>query len=107
MLSLISVPPRSLAPAARSIWASLGPSLTHEHWMLRTVAPSMSRASACTRTTSAPVAPARTSRTRWRRYIGASWWMSDRGTNSVKPPVSFWTSRRSAMCRTQWAGVST
>ena len=49
------------------------------------------------RITSAPVAPGRTSGTRRLEYIGASLWMSDSGTNSVKPPVSFWMSRSSAM----------
>src|SRR3546814_4419462 len=43
MLSLMSVPPTSFAPAVRSNWASLGPSLTQDDWMLRNVAPSMSR----------------------------------------------------------------
>src|SRR5206468_5265641 len=84
-----------------------GPSLTQEDWMLRNVAPSMSRASACILTTSAPVAPGRTPGTRPFEYIGASEWISESGTNSVNPPVSFWIERSSAMWRIQWSGVST
>ncbi len=53
------------------------------------------------------MAPGRTPGTSALEYIGASLWMSDSGTNSVKPPVSFWMARSSAMCRTQCAGVST
>ncbi len=34
MLSLNNVPPTSLHPASRSSCANLGPSLTHEHWIL-------------------------------------------------------------------------
>src|SRR5438132_930883 len=105
--SLIRVPPRSLAPAPRSSCASFGPSFTLDDWMLRKVAPSIRRASACILTTSAPVAPGRTPGTSPFEYIGASEWISDSGTNSVKPPVSFWIERRSAMWRIQWSGVST
>ena len=75
--------------------------------MFRIEAPSIRRASACMRTTSTPVAPGRTPGTSRLAYIGASEWMSERGTNSVKPPVSFWIERSKARCRTQWAGVST
>src|SRR5262247_3526473 len=107
MDSLIKVPPRSLAPASSRSWASLGPSLTQDDWMLRNVAPSITRASACILTTSAPVAPGRTPGTRPLEYIGASEWISESGTNSVNPPVSFWIERKSAMWRIQWAGVST
>ena len=69
-------------------------------------APSITRASACMRTTSAPVAPGRTPGTSCLAYIGASEWMSESGTNSVKPPVSFWMARSRARCRTQCSGVS-
>src|SRR2546427_9638537 len=57
--------------------------------MFRSDAPSMRRASACIFTTSTPVAPGRTPSTRRLAYIGASEWISESGTNSVKPPVSF------------------
>ena len=59
------------------------------------------------RMTSRPVAPGRTPGTSALAYIGASLWISESGTNSVKPPVSFWIERSSARWRTQWAGVST
>src|SRR3989304_8144667 len=107
MLSLIRVPPRSLAPAVRRYWAILGPSLTQDDWMFLNVGPNIRRARACILTTSLPVAPGRTPFTSLRRYIGASWWIRLRGTNSVNPPVSFWMSRRRAMCFTQWIGWST
>src|SRR3990172_6157596 len=106
MLSLMSVPPRSLAPQVRRCWASFGPSFTHEAWMLRKLGPRISRARACIFTTSAPVPPGRTPGTRPRRYMGASEWIRERGTNSVKPPVSRWMERSKSMCRTQWRGVS-
>ena len=69
--------------------------------MLRSTGPSSRRASACMRMTSRPVAPGRTPGTSALAYIGASLWMSESGTNSVKPPVSFWTERSSARWRTQ------
>ena len=97
MDSLMSVPPRSLAPAARRHWAIFGPSLTHEDWMLRKLGPSISRASACIFTTSIPVAPGRTPGTSPFDHIGASEWISESGTNSVNPPVSFWIERSNAM----------
>ena len=75
--------------------------------MLRKVGPRKRRASACILMTSMPVAPWRTPGTRPCRYIGASWWISDSGTNSVKPPVSFWMSRSRSMWRIQCPGVST
>ena len=75
--------------------------------MLRKRGPRKSLARACIFTTSSPVAPCRTPGTSPRRYIGASWWISDRGTNSVKPPVSFWIRRRRSMWRIQCAGCST
>ena len=36
---------------------SFGPSFTHEHWRLGIEAPSITRARACIRSTSTPVAP--------------------------------------------------
>jgi hypothetical protein len=63
----------------------------------------MMRATACTSTTSRPVGPPRmlSSARRWRlRYIGASIATKERGTNSVKPPVS------SCKKRTKMSGVS-
>src|SRR5207249_6240728 len=82
-----------LAPAVRSSWASFGPSFTHDAWMLGIEPPSITRASACILTTSRPVAPGRTPGTRRLAYIGASEWMSESGTNSVKPPVPYWMAR--------------
>src|SRR5947209_8269317 len=75
--SLISVPPRSLAPADRSSCASFGPSLTQEAWMFRKVGPSIRRASACIFTTSSPVAPGRTPGTSPFAHIGASEWLRE------------------------------
>src|SRR5439155_141533 len=105
--SLISVPPRSLAPASSRSWASFGPSFTHDDWMFLSASPSIRRASACSFTTSTPVAPGRTPGTSPLAYIGASEWIRESGTNSVNPPVSFWIERSSAMWRIQWSGVST
>src|SRR3989304_2411330 len=112
MLSLMSVPMKSLAPALRPIWASFGPSLTHETWMFLIQLLSMIRDTAYIFTTSAPVAPGRPFGTRLLLYIGASVWRELSGTNAVKPPppeadpplaeVCVWISRSTAMCCALW-----
>ena len=66
----------------------------------------MMRATAYILITSAPVAPGRMPSTSFLLYIGASDAMKLSGTNSVKPPVSFWMSRSSPMCAATWRGVS-
>src|SRR5712691_3901507 len=90
MLSFMSVPPRSLAPARKHAAAPVGPILTHEVWMFGISGLRTSLDTACISTASRKVGPLRD----WpRRYIGASMLTNGSGTNSVKPPVSACRSR--------------
>src|SRR3972149_11937442 len=100
------VPMKSLQPALRQSWASLGPSFTQEAWMFLIQLLRMIRETAYILTTSGPVAPGRTSGTRPLLYMGASSAMKERGTNSVKPPVWRWMSRRRTMWAALWRGGS-
>ena len=59
MLSFISVPPRSLAPASRQAAAPSGPSFTQDTWMFGISGCSTSRATACISTVSRNVGPLR------------------------------------------------
>ena len=97
MLSLISVPPRSLTPAVSSSWDIRLPSFTQDAWMLGIQLLSIMRAMAWTFITSIPDGPERTPSTVPRRYIGASELTKLKGTNSVKPPVLCWMSRSRAI----------
>ena len=104
MLSFISVPPRSLAPAFRHIAAPSGPIFTQEVWIFVISGCSTSRDTACIRTASRSVGPFLAMP---RRYIGASMCTNGSGTNSVKPPVSACRSRKTSKCRAQFSGLST
>ena len=103
MLSSISVPEKSLAPACRHASAPGNPSFTQDTCRFGMCSLSRSRANACTIRCSSSVAPARAWPLRNSRVFSC---MKPSGTNSVKPPVSFWMSRSSSMWRTQCSGCS-
>ena len=89
MLSLISVPPRSLTPAVSRTWDMRDPSFTQDAWILGIQLFNMIRAIACTLTTSMPVGPDLTFSTRFCMNMGASVCTKLSGTNSVIPPEFF------------------
>mmetsp|Transcript_31213 Transcript_31213/g.99591 ORF Transcript_31213/g.99591 Transcript_31213/m.99591 type:complete len:217 (+) Transcript_31213:420-1070(+) len=117
MLSFMRVPPRSLAPAESSSCAIFRPSLTQLTCTLRMPPGSRgfrtNRATACARSTSMPVGPARTRGPPGPGdlNIGASAATKPKGTNSVKPaPEQAWacfcSSRSSTRCCARCCGPS-
>ena len=104
MLSLISTPPRSLAPAESISIAPSWPNLTHEACTLGITRPTVSRITACIRRDSRHVGPGLASPL---RKIGAPSATNGSGTTSLNPPVRSCKSMTCCQWRTQAAGVST
>ena len=103
--SSISVPPKSLAPdEQRRAAPSFGPIFTHDIWTF--CDPRAAGRGAPPRSRAGPRGARRPGRAcRWLKSTFFSW-MKPSGTNSVKPPVSFWMSRISARWRATWRGSS-